>query len=122
MNSYRQNKSPYRRLLAVTALVVFLFVLDVFTGGFIRHTVRGGVVVISQWTGRVGGSITGSGIFSTRASLEARNRLLTEELAQFEERAGAYEALRAENEQLRTLVNVVGNSSGAVQGVTAPIV
>lgn len=122
MNSYRQNKSPHRRLLAVTALVVFLFVLDVLTGGAIRHRLRGGVVVMAEWSRSVGAGIAGTGIFSTRASLEAQNRSLAEELAQFEERAGGYEALRAENEQLRAFVRLVESSPGGAQGVTAPIV
>lgn len=122
MNLYRQNKSPNRRLLAATALVIFLFIVDVLTGGSIRHSVRGGAVVVARWTSRVGASIVGSGIFATRASLEAQNRALAEELAQFEERAGGYEALRLENEQLRALVHLVENSPDGVQGVTAPIV
>src|SRR3989344_5428496 len=99
MNSYRQNKSRNGRVLAATALVIFLFILDLLTGGFLRHTLRRATVVISQWSAQVGSSITGTGMFSTRASLEAQNRSLAEELAQFEERAGGYEALREENEQ-----------------------
>jgi len=122
MNSYRQNKSPHKRLLAVTALVVFLFLLDVLTGGSIRHRLRGGVVVMAEWSRHIGASIVGSGIFSTRASLEAQNRSLAEELAQFEERAGGYEVLRSENEQLRALVHLVESSPRGAQGVTAPVV
>ena len=122
MNSYRQSKSRNRRVLAATALVLFLFVLDVLTGGSIRHKLRATAVVISQWSGRAGASIRSSGIFSTRARLEAQNRSLAEELAQFEERAGGYEALRAENEQLRAFVRFVGNSPLSAQGVTAPVV
>lgn len=122
MNSYRQNKSPQRRLLALTALVIFLFLLDVLTGGSIRHRLRGGAVVVGDWSTRIGTGITGSGIFSTRASLETKNRFLTEELAQFEERAGSYEVLLAENEQLRAFVNLVEGSSGDARGVTAPVV
>src|SRR3989344_3303225 len=122
MNSYRQNKSRNGRVLAATALVIFLFILDILTGGFLRHTLRSTTVVISQWSGRVGAGITGSGIFSTRTSLEAQNRSLAEKLAQFEERAGGYEALREENEQLRALVRLVDNFPLSAQGVTAPVV
>ncbi|MBI5457157.1 rod shape-determining protein MreC [Candidatus Kaiserbacteria bacterium] len=122
MNSYRQNKGRNGRVLAATALVLLLFILDVFTGGSIRHKLRGGAVVVSQWSGRALTSIRSSGILSTRASLEAQNRSLAEELAQFEERAGGYEALRAENEQLRALVRLVGVSLLSAQGVTAPVV
>ncbi len=122
MNSYRQNKSPNKRLLAVTALVIFLFLLDVMTGGSIRHRLRGGVVVMAGWSRRVGQSIVGTGLFATRASLEVQNRSLAEELAQFEERAGGYEALRAENEELRAFVRLSESLSSAAQGVTAPVV
>src|SRR3989338_3441561 len=122
MNSYRQNKSRNGRVLAATALVIFLFILDILTGGFLRHTLRSTTVVISQWSGRVGAGITGSGIFSTRTSLEAQNRSLAEKLAQFEERAGGYEALREENEQLRALVRLVDNFPLSAQGVTAAVV
>lgn len=122
MNSYRQNKSPHKRLLAVTALVVFLFLLDVLSGGSVRHQLRGGAVLLGGWSSYVGGSITGSGFFRTRASLEAQNRSLAEELAQYEERAGAYEVLRVENEELRAYVRLVESISGDAQGVTAPVV
>ena len=109
-------------MLAATALVIFLFILDLLTGGFLRHTLRRATVVISQWSAQVGSSITGTGMFSTRASLEAQNRSLAEELAQFEERAGGYEALREENEQLRALVHLANSSPLSAQGVTAPVV
>ena len=122
MNSYRQNKGRNSRLFATTALVVFLFVLDLITGGSIRHLMRGGVVVVSGWAHRAGSTIVGSGIFSTRASLAAQNRSLVEELAQFRERAGAFDALRAENEELRAFVHLVENAPNDSGGVTAPVV
>ncbi|MDO8576507.1 MAG: rod shape-determining protein MreC [bacterium] len=122
MNSYRQNKSPHRRLFALTVLVIFLFLLDVLTGGSVRHQLRGGAVVLGRWSSYVGASFAGSGVFKTRAALEAQNRSLAEELAQYEERAGAYEVLRAENGELRAFVHLVESTSREVQGVTAPVV
>src|SRR3989344_5069582 len=122
MNSYRQNKSPHRRLLALTVLVIFLFLLDVLTGGSVRHQLRGGAVVLARWSSYVSGGIAGSGVFRTRASLESQNRSLAEELAQYEERAGAYEVLRVENEELRAFVRLVEGTSREGQGVTAPVV
>lgn len=122
MNSYRQNKSPHKRLLALTALVVFLFLVDVLSGGSVRHQLRGGAVVLGKWSAYIGGSIARSGVFSTRAALEAQNRSLAEELAQYEERAGAYEVLRSENEQLRAFVRLVESTSRDAQGVTAAVV
>lgn len=122
MNSYRQNKSPHKRLFALTALVIFLYLVDILTGGSVRHQLRSGAVVLGRWSSYVGGSIRGSGILSTRASLEAQNRSLAEELAQYEERAGAYEVLRSENEELRAFVRLVESTSREAQGVTAPVV
>ena len=122
MNSYRQNKSPHRRLFAFTALVLFLFLVDVLTGGSVRHQLRGGAVVLRKWSAYIGGSVAGSGLLSTRASLEAQNRSLAEELAQYEERAGAYEVLRVENEELRSFVRFVDSTSREARGVTAPVV
>ena len=122
MNSYRQNRNRNSRLYAATALVIFLFILDVASGGGIRHLLRGGVVVMAQWSSSIGARIEGTGILSTRASLEAQNRSLAEELTQFEERAGGYEAMRAENEQLRAFVHLVENTPADAQGLTAPVV
>ncbi|OGG50281.1 hypothetical protein A2763_01280 [Candidatus Kaiserbacteria bacterium RIFCSPHIGHO2_01_FULL_54_36] len=111
-----------RRLLATTALVVLVFVIDLASGGSIRHQLRGVASIASQWTSRVGSSIKGAGIFSSRAALEAQNRSLTEELSQFEERAAGYDALKAENAQLRALLNLVQSTPGQGAGVTAPVV
>ena len=122
MNSYRQNKSRNGRLLVITTLVVFLFALDILTGGSIRHLLRGGVVVMAEWSGRVGASIKGSGLLATRASLEAKNRVLSEQLTQYEERAGGFEALRTENEELRALVHLIESLPSGTEGMTAPVV
>ena len=122
MNSYRPNKSRTGRLVAVTAFVVFVFLLDVFTGGSIRHLVRGAALSIAHGASRVGASLSHSEFFSTRAALEAQNRSLADQLAQFEERAAGYEALRAENEQLRALTHLVGGAREESPGVTAPVV
>ena len=117
MNSYRQNNTSARRLLAVTSLVIFLFVADVLSGGKIRFELRTLVGVVTPWLTKVSTTIAGSGVFSSRAVLEAQNRSLTDELAQFEERAGGYDVLKAENEQLRALTHLAADTIG----VTAPI-
>jgi len=110
--------SGSRRLLAVTALVIVLFIIDIISGGKIRSQLRAGEAALSGLVSRTWSAVTGTGIFSTRASLEARNRSLQGELAQLEERAGSYDVLREENAQLRALLNLAGQS----RGVTAPIV
>lgn len=107
----------------MTFLVVVVFLFDLLTGGFLRANVRAGSTVISQWLKQAANGITGMGIFTTRAALESQNRSLVEQLAQFEERAGGYDALKAENEQLRALAHLVEGSGGAAStGVTAPVV
>ena len=118
MNSYRQNKSPNTRLWAATLLVVFLFVVDLFSGGKIHNELRAGAAYGSNALSQTGSAITGSGFFSSRASLEAQNRALLDQVALYEERAAGFEALRSENDQLRALTHL----AQTVQGVTAPIV
>lgn len=115
--------SGKRRLLVATVLVCLIFVADLVSGGSIRHGLRAFAVVISNWSARAGNAIGGSGFFSSRASLAAENRSLTEQLAQYEERAGGFDALKAENDQLRAFTHLDQSpEGGAPTGVTAPVV
>ncbi len=117
MNSFRRNESR-RRLWAATALVIFLFLVDIFSGGRIRAEVRALGSTFSRWGNAVASSITGSGFFSSRASLAAQNQSLRDELSQYQEEAAARTATEQENAQLRDLVHL----AQAVPGITAPIV
>ncbi len=117
MNSYRRNESR-RRLAAVSALVIFLFAADVISGGKIRGEIRAGASLVSGWGGGAVHALVGSGVFSTRASLEAQNQSLVEEVSQLEEQAAAYTVVQNENQQLQSIVHLAQTSPG----VTAPVV
>lgn len=118
MNSFRPNNTGYRRLWAATLLVALLFCIDVFSDGVIRREVRTASIALSGWGSTFSQTIFGSGFFSSRASLAAQNRSLTEQLAQYEERAASYAVLQEENAQLRDMVQLAQSTSG----FTAPIV
>lgn len=117
MSSYRRSER-HGRLWAATALVVFLFAVDLLSGGRVRGLVRGGAAALSQVSRGAISSITGSGFFSGRRSLETQNRTLTAQLAQYQEKAAHADVLQAENDQLRALVRLAETTSG----ITAPIV
>ena len=106
------------RLLFATVLIICVFALDALLGGPFRNFVRS--VASHAWTGvgSVGASITGSGVFARNSTLARENQRLTQELEQVRERAAAYDALKAENETLRTMLHF----SETAPGVTAPVV
>lgn len=119
MNSYRPNKfNSTRRLLAATVLVITLLGIDLLSGGVIRHGARAGASALWKWSSRVGDAIARSGFLSSRRALESQNRALMEEVARAQERAAGYDAQKAENDELRALVNLVPES----HGITAPVV
>lgn len=117
MNSYRRNNTN-RRLIVATLLVLVLFCADLLSGGMLRREVRSFGSQISQGVSRAGSAISGSGFFSSRASLEAQNRVLNEQIMQYQERSAGYDVLLAENVQLRSLVHLASQRPG----LTAPIV
>ncbi len=105
------------RLLFASILIILIFALDALLGGPFRNFVRG---VASQiWTGvhLAGASITGSGFFARNSTLAAENQRLAQELTSVRERAAAYDALRQENETLRSMVHFTESAPG----VTAPV-
>lgn len=120
MNSYRPNSTvnKNRKLVVATVFVLVIFCADVFSGGLLRREVRSLGSVVSQWLTHVGGAVSGSGFFSSRAGLEAQNRTLTEQLAQYEERSAGYDVLQEQNDQLRALLHLAAGNPG----LTAPIV
>ncbi len=115
---FNQQRDSKKRLWAATLLVIVLFLLDIVSGGKIRHAVAAGAVNISGRVSGIGSAITGSGFFSSRASLQAQNQALSDELAQYQERATGFAALQAENDQLRAITHLAQEPTG----VTAPVV
>ncbi len=111
-------KEGRRRLFAVTALIVILIVLDALTGGSVRGLVRSFTAGAWERTERVRSAITDSGYFSTHRSLAGENAALREQVAQYREKAAAYEVLLAENAQLRDALSLASGQ----RGMTAPIV
>lgn len=128
MNWYRQNsafrergrKTGRRRLIAATALIILLILIDIVTGGRVRELSRG--VNASLWNAGSGfWQVVGdSAVLRTKRSLEAENGALRERIARLEEASAGIGALREENEALRSLVKVV--ESAQSRGVTAPII
>lgn len=107
-----------KRLWASIALVLFLFTIDVFSGGKLRAQLRAGASTLHGWGGAASERVFGSGFFSSRAQLAAQNRSLREQLAQYQERAAAHAVLQEENAELRELVHLVRSA----EGVTAPLI
>ena len=118
--SYRsqQREGNRRRLIVATVLVAFLFAADLVSGGALRHLVRSAAATLSRSVSTVVGNIAGSGLFTSRASLEAQNQALANELSSLRQRGAAFSALEAENQQLRGLARLAQTSPG----VTAPVV
>ena len=117
--SAARSGSSRGKLVALTAFVLLIFGIDLLTGGKLRAGVRAVGNVFAEWAGAGAHAVTGSGIFSTRASLEARNRELEQQLSAYEEQNAAYAALKAENDQLKSLVHL---TESAPRGVTARII
>ena len=120
MNLYRQNNTRRnkRRLLFATVLVGFVFIIDGLSGGNIRSMFRAGASSVLNVGTRIGSTISGSGLFSSRRALESENRTLREERAELQMRAAAFAVLREENEALRNLVHLAEEE----QGITAPVI
>lgn len=111
-------KAGRRRLLAMTALVVVLIVLDLITGGAVRSLVRSATSSLWAGTERARSSIAHTGYFSSRRSLAEDNAALRNDNTSLREKAAAHDVLLAENEQLRAALGLAQNR----RGITAPIV
>ncbi len=111
------------RLIVATFVVLLIMGIDFLSGGFVRSYVRDGASSVFLWGDSLGTAIGNSGVLSSRRALESQNRSLSERLSQLEEQSQSYQALKSENEALRSLVNVAqSTASESGRGVTAPIV
>ena len=104
----------------MTAIVVVVLLLDIISGGMIRHSIRAGAGALSRGVSSIGNSLGATGLFSSRRALEQRNRTLAEEMAEARERAASFAVLQEENQQLRALLQLTQNSGS--KGITAPII
>lgn len=116
MNSYRRNNRRSSPLLGVLVLVILLcaglFGIDALTGGALRSYARSSGSVV--WTAAAGAAdvFKGNGGLSTRAALARENESLRRELALRIEEDARYEAVREENEILRTLADLAAEEEG----------
>lgn len=101
-----------------TCLVLAIFTADVLFGGFLRVRMQSAVAAVSAQSTSLMRRVLDAGFFSSRASLTAQNRSLSEQLAQYEERAAAYATLEAENAQLREMAHLASR----VEGMTVAII
>jgi len=119
MNLYRRtNTGSKRRLIAMTLLVIVLFVFDILSGGKVRALAQSATANISTTSARLFSDLKYSGLFSTRAHLAAQNQALESRVAHYQEQAAAYQALKQENAQLQTLAHLAQDNTGT----TTPIV
>ncbi|OGG71160.1 hypothetical protein A3F27_02460 [Candidatus Kaiserbacteria bacterium RIFCSPHIGHO2_12_FULL_53_13] len=107
-----------KRLIAASALVIVLFVFDIFSGGQVRAQARDSVSSVWKLGVSAGKAVRGSGFFSSRAALEKENAALKDQLARSQVRAAAYQALKDENAALRGMLRISENELG----ITAPVV
>jgi len=112
------RKSGMGRLVAATAVVILVILLDILSGGKVRAEIRAGAATLSRWSSALGSHVWGSGIFTSRAALESQNAVLAAQLSDLSESAGMAATLQQQNDQLRALVHL----AAASPGLTAPVV
>ncbi len=108
-------------LIGAVVLVVaigLLFFMDRFTGGVVGGYARGAGGAARSLAASAGSAINQSGIMQGRASLASENEQLRREIALYAEEIAQAEFMRAENEELRGIVDL----ASAEEGVSARIV
>jgi cell shape-determining protein MreC len=120
---YRPQKEDRgrSRLLYATFLIIIIFLLDLVAGGRLRSGVRLGASYVYVSLAQVGDSITGSGFFGSRASLEAENSKLRSELTSYQQKDGVYAAMQDENTRLRTLVGLAAQTPGHAASIVSSL-
>lgn len=119
-NLYRQNNRSHglRRIVAATALVGLLFIGDLLSHGAIRTLVRSGVASTQYAAHRIWNAVDHLGVFAARASLARENADLKIQLQDLQLKAAAFDALSAQDQELRALAHV---AAAHPRGVTASI-
>lgn len=126
MNSYRRSNAragllsgQSGRLLAITFIVMFVFIADLASGGKIRDISQGAAGSISATSAAAFNAIKHSGLFSTRAQLAAHNEELQAEVERYREQDSAYQALKAENDQLALLAHLAQDDTGTTTAIVS---
>lgn len=122
MNSYRRNeRRSSRSLLVATVIVLFVFGLDLATGGLLRALVRN--VSIRFWG--VGSGIVEKlgkeNIFSTRRALQEENTALQDELAALRVKASETPMLQEELDTLQRLVRLAERNPGTTAAISSSV-
>ncbi len=110
-----------RRLLAATALVVFLFIADVFSPGGVRSFVRESAASVQYGVMRSWSAITHLGIFETRATLARENADLTTQIENLSLQVASMQAMQAQDTELRQLLNLSQSTHGTAAPILSPI-
>ncbi len=126
MNSYRRNNAragllsgQSGRLLAITIVVVLVFLVDLASGGKVRDVSQGVAGSVSATSATAFNAIKHSGLFSTRARLAAHNEELQAAVARYQEQDSAYQALKAENAQLALLAHLAQDNTGTTTAIVS---
>jgi cell shape-determining protein MreC len=106
-----------RRLFIASFTVLVILLIDLLSGGALRSLARTGTQFVSGGADALTASVARSGYFSTRGSLEAQIQALTVQIAQYQEKAAAYDALQGQYDSLSRLTHL----AQTLPGVTAPI-
>lgn len=112
------GRSGRRKLAYASLLVLVLLALDTLSGGSVRGLVKATMSGIWTTSADVRSAIFDSGYFSSHRSLAEANESLRADLELSTEKAAAYEAVRQENQILRSLLHLAKEE----RGITAPVV
>jgi cell shape-determining protein MreC len=116
MNSFQQNRKSKRTLILVTVIVFLLVVSDFASAGYVRKSVRDMIGIFNGLVIKVVSTVSDSKPLASRKSLLDENSDLRVEIEKLSSFKIQNELLRAENETLRKLLNVV---EGRTDGITA---
>lgn len=113
-----RGRSGRRKLLIATLAAIVIVAADFFLGGVLRIQVRRAVSYVWTTGESIHQSIRSSGYFASHRVLASENAALREQVAQYAQKAAAYDAQSQENTSLRSLVHIAQEQGG----VTAPII
>ncbi|MFZ2886822.1 MAG: rod shape-determining protein MreC [Minisyncoccia bacterium] len=123
--SYRSPRAIQRRapffgaFLGFVAICVLFFAIDISTSGTVRREVRRAGGAALSVTASVGSSVSESGFFSSRRTLQQENDALRRELSLVSEKMASYHLLEEENTELRMFLDIVEEGGVAARVVSS---
>lgn len=121
-NGPASARNGRRSLFLVTLFAMLIVLLNIALGGKISALARDLVAPVSSVGGKVGSTITASGYFSSRSTLEAQIAALQAELQQDQLQAAAFAVVQQENASLSSLEHLAQTSPGIAAPVISSIV